>query len=288
MRACKFLLFAVAVTLLASCNSKPTELSLNVMTFNIRMDTPRDSLNSWTYRKDFASELVRFHKTDILGTQEVLHHQLEDMKTRLPEYSSIGVGREDGATKGEYSAIFYKTDKFDVLKSGTFWLAEDINAVGKKGWDAACERVVTWAVFRDKATAKEFCFMNTHFDHIGKVARSESAKLLMAKSKEFSEGLPVIATGDFNATAESDVIKTITDKGNPDHLTDSRGIAEFVYGPDNSFHNYGRIPYDRRSVIDYIFVKGNIDVKRLGVLTEMKDSIHSSDHYPVLAEVVLK
>ena len=283
-----YFLTVVIVAVFASCTNKPSDLVLNVMSFNIRYDEPRDSLNNWQYRKDFAASLICFHDVDIVGAQEVLNNQLEDLKTRLPEYSTLGVGRLDGKTEGEYSSIFYKTSKFDVQKSGNFWLSEDINAVGKKGWDAACERIVTWAIFKDKATQKEFFFLNTHFDHIGEVARSESAKLILEKTKELSEGLPIIATGDYNAEPTSLVIAAITDKSNPNNLINARDIAKLVHGPGNSFHAYGNIPYEKRVLIDYIFVKGNVTVNRIATLTETYNATYLSDHYPVLATVVIE
>ena len=288
MKKFKTLTVLALALLVLSCGTKQNEMTLNVMSFNIRYDNPRDSLNNWQYRKDFAANLILFHDVDILGTQEVMHNQLEDLKTSMPQYSHIGVGRLDGATQGEYSAILYKTDKFELVKSGTFWLAEDINAVGVKGWDAACERVVTWAVFKDKGSKHEFCVLNTHFDHIGEVARSESAKIVVAKAKELSGGLPVIVTGDFNAEPSSGVIKTICDKTNPDHLLDTRELATLVYGPEGSFHDFGRIDYDDRPLIDYIFVKGQgIKVSRLAVLSEMHNATYMSDHFPVLATIKL-
>ena len=141
---------------------------LRVMTYNIRMDNPGDGDNQWKFRKDLAAEMVKFHEVDIFGAQEVLHHQLTDLLDRLPGFAYVGVGREDGKTKGEYAPIFYRKDRFTVEKSGNFWLAEDMNAVGKKGWDAACERVATWAILKDKNTGKRLFFLNTHLDHMGK------------------------------------------------------------------------------------------------------------------------
>lgn len=157
-------------TLLFSTNvvfAKHLDNEMNVMSFNIRMSTKSDGANWWEYRKDLAANVIKFYDVDMFGAQEVLHNQLTDLLDRLPDYGYVGVGREDGKTKGEYSPIFYRKDRFSVVKSGNFWLAEDMNAVGKKGWDAACERVATWAVFKDKESEKEFFFLNTHLDHMG-------------------------------------------------------------------------------------------------------------------------
>lgn len=270
---------------LSSLFAAGKDTRLNVMSYNIRYDNSGDGDNQWKYRKDFAAGLVKFHNADIFGAQEVLHNQLTDLSERLPEYAYIGVGREDGKTKGEYAPIFYKKDRFTLVKSGNFWLAEDMNDVGKKGWDAACERVATWGIFKDKATGKEFFFLNTHLDHMGKVARHEGASLVLEQAKQLAGNLPVLITGDFNAAPGDEPIRVLTDPNDPRHLTNSRTIAAFRYGPEGTFHDFGKIPYNKREGIDYIFVKGNIRVLRHGVLTDTLDHLYPSDHYPVIATV---
>lgn len=259
------------------------ENNLKVMSYNIRYDNPEDGVNQWKNRKDFAANLIRFYDADIFGAQEVLHNQLTDLSDRLPGYAHVGVGREDGKTKGEYAPIFYKSDRFDLLKSGNFWLAEDINAVGKKGWDAACERVATWAILRDKQTGKEFFFLNTHLDHMGKVARHEGASLVLEQSKQLAGTMPVIITGDFNAIPADEPIQVLTNASDPRHLTHSREVAAFKYGPEWTFHDFGKIPFDKREWIDYIFVKGNIRVLTHGVLTDTLNQLYPSDHCPVIS-----
>lgn len=266
---------------------QPTD-GMNVMSFNIRMDTPNDGNNQWKYRKDLAARVIHFYDVDMFGAQEVLHHQLIDLLDRLPEYGYVGVGREDGKTKGEYAPVIYKKDRFTVVKTGNFWLSENMNVIGKKGWDAACERVATWAIFRDKKSGKGFFFLNTHLDHIGKVARHEGASLVLEQVKLLSEGLPVIVTGDFNAVPEDDPIKVLTDTKDPRHLVNTRTIAPLRYGPEWTFHGFGRIPNDKREWIDYIFVKGNIGVQRHGVLAEPLDQLYPSDHCPLLSTLIIQ
>ncbi|WP_195374064.1 MULTISPECIES: endonuclease/exonuclease/phosphatase family protein [Parabacteroides] len=280
-----FLSLLLSVSFLSA---KQPDAPLNVMTFNIRMDTKEDGANQWSNRKDLAADLVKFHSVDLFGAQEVLNHQLNDLLTRLPEYAYIGVGREDGKTKGEYAAIFYKKDRFVLEDSGNFWLAEDINAVGKKGWDAACERVATWGIFKDKESGKKFFFLNTHLDHMGKVARHEGASLVLDEAHKLAKGLPVIVTGDFNATPDDDPIKVLTDKNDPRHITHSREIASLKYGPEWTFHDYGRIPNEKREWIDYIFVKGDIKVLRNGVLTDTLNNLYPSDHCPAMATLIIQ
>lgn len=286
-RAMKKLIYLLMTLAAISCG-KPEPAELSVMTFNIRLDVSSDGVNRWDNRKDLAADMVKFYSPDIVGMQEVVHNQLTDFLDRMPQYDYIGVGRADGATKGEYSPVFYKKDKFEVLESGNFWLAEDINAVGRKGWDAACERVATWGVFKDLKTGKKFFALNTHFDHIGQVARRESAHLLLEKVAEYGKNLPCIVTGDFNAVSTDEPIRVITDPSDLLHLTDSRGLAALAYGPEWSFHDFGRIPTDKRPLIDYIFVKGNIEVEKHGVLAETKDTLFVSDHNPLIAHLILQ
>ncbi len=264
------------------------ENEMNVMTFNIRLDAKVDGANQWTYRKDLAADLVRFYDVDIFGAQEVLHHQLADILERLPDFSYVGVGRTDGKTKGEYTPILYKKERFTLLKSGNFWLAEDMHIPGKKGWDAACERVATWAVFKDRKSGKEFFFLNTHLDHMGKVARHEGALLVLRQTAALAGDLPVILTGDFNAVQTDDPILVLTNPDDTSHLTDSRSIAGLRYGPSWSFHDFGRLSFEERPLIDYVFIRGNFNVLKHAVLAESLNHLFPSDHCPILTRMELK
>ena len=281
--------YLIALLVMASCQcgeKKSETKPLNVMSFNIRYDNPDDSLNNWKYRKDRAAQAILFYKADIVGTQEVLHNQLEDLKVRLPHYNVIGVGREDGKEKGEYSALWYNTERFDLTDSGYFWLSETPEVAGSKGWDGACERIATWAKLKDKADNREYLVMNTHLDHVGVVARREGISLMLNRINELAGNKPVIVTGDFNADPESDVIAHVTDLNDSLHLTDARTVASIVYGPSWSWHDFGELPYDRRPLIDYVFVRGQLKVLRYGVLAETENEAFLSDHAPVLVEVV--
>lgn len=252
------------------------------MTFNIRYDTVRDSLNAWPYRKDYAASQVLFHKVHLLGVQEALHHQMEDLKTGLRRFKYAGVGRIDGKQKGEYSAIFYDTTRLQLLQTETFWLSET-NEVGKKAWDAAYERIVTWAKFRDRKTKKTFFHFNTHFDHVGKVARKESAKLILQKIKEIVGKSHCIITGDFNAIPSDEPIQLLKNKSNPHHLIDAKEISIIPhYGPSGTFNGFGPKEINDEP-IDYIFVKNRIQVLQHATLSQTWHGRFSSDHFPVVA-----
>ena len=271
---------------ISSCKTKPLEL--NVMTFNIRLDVPSDSLNSWQYRKENAAEMVRMNDVDILGMQEVLLNQMNDLKERLPQYTAIGVGREDGADKGEFSPIFYKKDRFSAIESGTFWVSETPELAGSKGWDASYIRVATWAILKEKATGKEIFAINTHLDNDGLIARKEGGNLLLKKAEELGKGLPIVLTGDFNDTPQSEAIKNITDASKANHLIDSKTVALKTSGTDWTFHNFGRLAESERPLIDYIFVSKQIKVQDYAVLPDTLNGTFVSDHKPVLSKITIE
>lgn len=276
-------LYFLLLPLLFACQSAP--VGLNVMSFNLRYDNPGDSLNSWPHRKDAAAATVLQKDVDLLGTQEVLAHQLKEMKDRLPGYASVGVGREDGKEAGEYSAIFYKKERFEELQSGTFWLSETPEIAGSKGWDGACERIASWAVLKEKSGGRKLFFINTHLDHVGEIARREGVALLLERIREYGKGLPVIITGDFNADPESAVIAHVLESG---EFHDSYTSAPEKTGNTGTFHGFGRTPAERRNRIDYIFVSKQIQVVSYETLPDKSDNIYVSDHAPVMGRVVIR
>ncbi len=280
-----FRIFVLVAGFIALAVSGAYAGSVVVMSFNMRYDNPGDGRNGWPHRRDAAAGAIAGGDVDIAGTQELLHNQLVDLGERLPEYSRVGVGREDGDMKGEYCAIFYKTSRFEALESGTFWLSEDPGAVGLKGWDAACERVATWAVLRERYSGEELLVVNTHLDHVGEVARRESTTLLRTKITELSGGRPVVLTGDFNAGPDSGVIERITEGG---VLLDSRMCAETITDDaPGTFHEFGKIETRHRERIDYIFVTPDVRVSRYRVVPEQAGGVYLSDHNPVVAEIVM-
>ncbi|HOT64444.1 MAG: endonuclease/exonuclease/phosphatase family protein [Bacteroidota bacterium] len=254
---------------------------MNVATFNLRLDTPSDSLNSWSHRKEMVKSLIRFHDFDIFGTQEGFKHQLDGI-LELGNYAYTGAGRDDGKDAGEHSAVFYKVNRFELLDSGNFWYSET-PAVPSKGWDATCcNRICSWGKFREKKSGREFYFFNSHFDHQGKVARHNSSLLLLAKIKEIAGNLPVFCTGDFNATPDDDPIQVIYKDGK---LRDSYQITkEPPYGTLGTFNNFDlHSPCSER--IDYIWVTDGIVVRKYGVLNEQQYGRFPSDHFPVMVKV---
>ncbi|MGC4037690.1 MAG: endonuclease/exonuclease/phosphatase family protein [Chitinophagaceae bacterium] len=260
---------------------------LNVMTYNVRLNNPDDSLNAWPYRKDKLASVVLFHDVTILGVQEALPDQMDDLRQRLTNYKSIGVGREDGKNKGEFSAIFYDTTKLQLLQSETFWLSETPTVAGSIGWDAAITRIVTWAKFKDKKTKKIFYHFNTHFDHIGPMARRESAKMVLKKVNEIAGSIPVVFTGDFNSRPTDEPIQIITDKNNPLHLTDSKEISQTPhYGPTGTFNAFQSKERDDEP-IDYIFLKGKWKVLKHATISETWNGRFASDHFAVFAKISL-
>lgn len=258
---------------------------LQVMTFNVRYSTASDSLNAWVYRKDNVASQILFHDVHLLGVQEALHGQIVDLKDRLPRFTYVGVGRDDGKQKGEYSAVFFDTVRLQSLQSGTFWLSLTPDVPGSKSWDAAITRLVTWVKLKDRKTKKTFFAFNTHFDHIGKEARRESARLLLQKIATIAGKTPASITGDFNATPADEPVQVITDKTNPLHLVNAKELsAKPHYGPTGTFNAFGQKERDDQP-IDYIFLKGSWKVKKHATLSQTWGGRFASDHFAVLATI---
>lgn len=272
----------LALLLIFAGTSFQAQTTIKIATFNLRMDTPKDSLNAWPHRKEFVKHLIQYYDFDIIGTQEGFQHQLKDI-TELKDYTYFGAGRDDGKSAGEHSAILYKPAKYQVLSSGNFWLREDPSKPGK-GWDATCcNRIATWVKFKDKKSGKAFFVFNVHFDHQGIVARKESAKLMISKINEIAKGMPTILTGDFNSAPDAEPINILKAA-----FQDSYDITKLrPYGPVGTFNSFKfTAPMEGR--IDYIFVTKNIEVNKYAVITDFLKQRYPSDHFPVVAEVVIK
>lgn len=271
----KVLFLLLVVLTFASCSEE--KVNVRWATFNIRYDNPNDAPNHWGARKERVVQYIKDMKFDVFGTQEVLHNQFEDLKSMLPDYEGVGVGRDDGATQGEYSAVFYNKNVFDALDSGSFWLSEDPTAVGKMGWDAVCVRIATWAKLQHKATGKIVMAVNTHYDHVGQVAQKESSLLIIRKIKEIVGNQPAVLTGDFNVTDQTEAYRTLV--SNEFVLLDAHKVAEKMSGVNYTFHGYAKIAPEKCSKIDFVFVTPNIKVLHSEITQEVKEAL-LSDHNP--------
>ena len=254
--------------------------TLNIATYNLRMNNPGDGVNAWPNRKEQVKALIRFHEFDLFGTQEGFIGQLNDL-CEMPEYAYVGGGRDDGKQAGEHSAILYRKDRFKLLENGDFWLSETPEKPGK-GWDATCcNRICSWAKFKDLKTKKDFYFFSVHFDHQGVKARVESGKLMVKKITEIAGAAPVFCVGDLNSTPDTEQIKSMKSL-----LRDSYEVTEMApYGPVGTFNSFNyNAPMKNR--IDYIFVSDQIKVLKYGVLTDSYDQKFPSDHQPVVIKAV--
>lgn len=270
----KVLIFVLAVVGMSACHKNVPEAKFNVATYNLRQHNHHDSVqgDGWGRRYPVMAKLIQFHGFDIFGTQEGYKVQLEELKGELPGYDYIGIGRDDGKEEGEHSAIFYRTDMFEVLDHGDFWLSEHPDSPGL-GWDAVCPRICTWGHFRHKPSGREFLFFNLHMDHVGTTARVESAKLVQQKMKEFGSELPTFLTGDFNVDQTHNSYKELAESG---VLADSYNVADLVYALNGTFNSYYTTGFTD-SRIDHIFVSPQVKVKKYGVLTDTYRSYEEND-----------
>ncbi len=255
---------------------------LDVMSYNIRYASPNDGPNLWKNRKRDMIETLSNINPDLLGLQEVLHSQLLDLTNGMKKYSYIGVGREDGKTKGEYSPILYRKDTFEVLDSGTFWLSDTPSQISV-GWDAALERICSYARFLNRQSGKEFWMFNTHFDHIGVLARANAARLIVKKINALNtSSLPVVITGDFNLEPYEEPIQIM--QSSFEDVQKELASIEPNYGTFNGFNTLSS--GERR--IDYIFQKGFKlrEVDHLWLKT--KNGYWLSDHHPVRALLLVE
>ena len=246
---------------------------MKIMSFNLLCAGNNE--HWWPNRIDLVTNTIKEVAPDLLGVQEAHQGWMDVLTNALEDYSYVGVGRDDGKTGGEYSAIFYRTEDFEALDSGNFWLSKTPD-VPSKGWDAACIRICTWAKLRNLKSGDTFVYMNTHTDHKGRKAKSEGAKLISAMAKEIAGDLPVYLSGDFNSRPDDIAIKAIKDKG----FFDVREIAvDADKGP--TWHSYGAVPAE---ILDYIFTnKPETEIKKFSVIKNHPGEKPPSDHYPIVA-----
>jgi len=277
----------------ATAGSADSLSVINIMTYNIRYDARSDEEAGWGWsqRKDELCHFISFCSPDIFGIQEGLVHQVNYLEQKLQDYAWMGAGRDDGREEGEFVAIFYKKERFEVLKSGNFWLSETPEAPGLKGWDAACTRMVTWGEFKDRQSGKVIFYFNTHFDHVGTVARKESAGLLLYRIHELAGDVCCFLTGDLNATPDSEPVDLLLNPAKHhlegvDGLQDAREAALQRLGPAYTYTGFNACKSEELR-IDYIFTKKGVRVLEYAVIAQQLNYRYLSDHLPVFASIEL-
>ena len=277
MKRLLIILLAVAMlpqTIEAKKKTSDKEYDLKVMSYNIRLGIGKDGTNSWEFRYPATALMIEDQQPDVFGVQEAHDFQILFIKENLRNYDCVGVGREDGKSKGEHMSIFWNKKKISLIKSGTFWLSETPEKPSK-GWDAHCKRTATWALMKDKRTGKKFYFVNTHLDHRGALAQKNGLALIVSRIDEINpQGYPMVLTGDFNVKPNNPVL-TDLDK----IMQSSRKVAKKT---DNhqTFNGWGKAKSD--AVIDYIYVSGFSDCIEYQTVTKpYAERKFISDHYPI-------
>jgi endonuclease/exonuclease/phosphatase family metal-dependent hydrolase len=261
--------------------------TIRVMSFNIRYGTANDGINRWDLRKEFLVETIESYAPDLLGTQETLESQRDYLATALIGYGVVGVGRDDGQAKGEMAALYYRKARFEEVKHGHFWLSENPDKVGSKGWDAALPRIASWVLLKDRSDpeGKEILFLNAHLDHQGREARVQSTALIRRKLQELGQGCRWIVTGDFNASPTEKPytnlfgLKTEDSRTLSDTFRAFRPIAEPGEGTFTSFQVQNR----NGERIDWIGCSEEFEVRVAGIDRTSRDGRTPSDHFPVFA-----
>lgn len=265
------------------------------MSYNIRCSRPVDGDNTWAQRRDGVAEVFTNHGVDLAGLQEPFEEQVADLSRRLPGYSWIGVGREDGGTAGEFNPIFYRAERLQLLEQSTFWLSPRPDLAGSVGWDARWPRIVTWARFMHTPTSRQFYLCNTHLDHAGGQAREAGAALLVEHARALDRLHPVIVTGDLNCTAKEPPYQTLTGTACGQASDNGSVLVDTLYaGVDRgNAHEPATFPADAQTGpptrrIDYVLVSPSIRVTWTGVgLDRLADGTHPSDHLPIIADLEL-
>jgi endonuclease/exonuclease/phosphatase family metal-dependent hydrolase len=263
-------------------------LSCRVMTYNIRMDTIVDGENRWCYRRQRILELIQRTSPDLLGVQEPMAQQMSDLRAGLSDYGSCGVARDDGKDQGEYSAIFYRHRRYELIDQGTFWLSEYPHIPGSKGWDAVLPRICTWARLFDRISQRELFHFNTHYDHQGIIATRESSRLILSFIEKItassSSPSPVILAGDLNSDPQSDAYRCII---NNTSFQDAQSISTTGHsGPSGTWSTF-QVKTGIGPKIDYIFVTPlHFQVMKHQHLIDSENNLYPSDHLPVIADLV--
>ena len=258
---------------------------IRVMSFNIRREIFIDALNHWQLRKGLLVETIRNFNPDLLGTQEALANQSDYLREHLTGYDFVGAGRNDGRRGGEMCGVFFRTARFDKLDSGHFWLSETPTRPGSKSWGTSFPRMCTWVKLRDRADGSVLCLFNTHFDHRGKRARDESARLLRRTIERIAGHLPVIVTGDFNTTDDSAPYRTLiagTRRGDERFTDTYRAVNRAAdAGAEGTRHDFWGVQGGPR--IDWIVTSGEFKTVSASIDRTRENGRYPSDHFPVTA-----
>ena len=275
---------AILLTLLLLCQNAWTAdgLSLNLVTFNIRMPSKSDGPNEWKYRRGLVVETIKGMEPDVMGVQEAFAFQMKELDKSLPNHAYVGVGRDDGKADGEFAGIFYRSDRFELIESDTFWLSDTPFTVASNTWDAACTRICTWLQLREKTSKRTFSVYNAHYDHISKVARENSSKaIVMQMIANEHDGKPLILMGDFNTGPSSAPMRTLFNGEEMllfQNTLKQDGEEQATYGGWS-----GRI---KGRQIDYILIASDPHtVVESGINRHHQGGRYPSDHYPVFARV---
>lgn len=274
----------------ASARERPLEADtsvLTIMTYNIRYDNPADGVHSWSRRRAEVVDFLRSRAPDILCIQEALHSQVSDLQQGLGRYAYRGVGRDDGNTSGEYSALFFDAGRFICLEANTVWLSPT-PAFPSTGWDAALPRIVSWVRLSDTLTGKTFTVFNTHFDHAGPEARAKSATMLRSLVHEHAAGGPAVVAGDFNCQDNELPYSILVRTDGLRPLRDARTVSSAApAGPLGTFSGFSPNDSIDGPRIDYIFVTEDVSVQSYETLLARRPNGFLSDHLPVLVTLTL-
>jgi endonuclease/exonuclease/phosphatase family metal-dependent hydrolase len=275
-----FIIVILLSILLVSCVTEESR-DIDVITFNIRLDTPFDSINAWPNRAPIVAGFINDQIPDLLGMQEVLWQQYQYLDSALAGYGSVAAGRDDSMQQGEACPVFYRLGRFSPVASGTFWLSATPDVPGSVGWGAALTRIATWVRLYDKTVKDTLLYMNTHFDHISDSARVMSSGVLLEKVKELAGDNNFVITGDFNALPGSLAIARMKADG---FAVDSYDIsATAPAGESYTFNGWKDAQGEGR--IDYIFVHSGMKVLSYETFKIIKNGVFISDHWPVAARI---
>jgi endonuclease/exonuclease/phosphatase family metal-dependent hydrolase len=246
--------------------------SLTLVDLNLRYDNPQDGVNAWSNRKKTTLNWLKNQDADLYFFQEVLHHQYIDLQEQLDGYQSYGVGREDGHEKGEYCPVFFKTNRFELKDTLTVWLSPN-PTVPSKGWDAACERIATLVILNDKLDNKTLVCINTHWDHIGKIAQEKSAEMIRTLL-DLSPATFQILGGDFNVTAAHPGIQKLSEQLNLMRADNSR----------DTYHGFKDAIITENGPIDLVFASDALKATKCQYFRHSLEGKLLSDHDALLIE----